>query len=59
MPYRGDLFGDTMFRHALSVDRLHVLIEVRNDLISSEKEQLIWGTKLAHAINSVKQEIDR
>ena len=58
-PYRGDLIGDTMFRHALSVDRLHVLIEVRNDLISSEKEQLIWGAKLAHAINSVKQEIDR
>ena len=48
-----------MFRHALSVDRLHVLIEVRNDLISSEKEQLIWGAKLAHAINSVKHEIDR
>lgn len=58
-PYRGDLVGDTMFRHALNGDRLHVLIEVRNDLICSASDQLIWATKLAQAINSVKKEIDQ
>ena len=58
-PYRGDLVGDTMFRHALNGDRLHVLIEVRNDLICSASDQMIWATKLAQAINSVKKEIDQ
>ena len=48
-----------MFRHALNGDRLHVLIEVRNDLICSASDQVIWATKLAQAINSVKKEIDQ
>ena len=58
-PYCGNLVGDTMYQHALSYERLHVLIEVRNDLIKDQDNQLKWAEKLAQAVNSVKQEIYR
>jgi len=39
-PYSGHLTGDTMDRHALQHGRPHVLIEIRNDLISTPKPSL-------------------
>ena len=46
-PYLGKLPGDAMDRHALQQDRLHVLLEVRNDLIETPSQQLNWATRLA------------
>jgi len=34
-PYKGDLIGDSMYRHGLKNNLPHVLIEVRNDLLSN------------------------
>ncbi|MEM9795976.1 MAG: N-formylglutamate amidohydrolase [Pseudomonadota bacterium] len=46
-PYSGDLPGDAMDRHALQTGRLHVLIELRQDLISDEAGQRHWAMRLA------------
>ncbi len=46
-PYAGYLEGDTMARHALSHGRPHILIELRNDLISSAEGQVAWADRLA------------
>ncbi|MEM7490705.1 MAG: N-formylglutamate amidohydrolase, partial [Pseudomonadota bacterium] len=46
-PYGGHLPGDSMDRHALRHGRRHVLIEVRNDLISDEDGQRAWAERLA------------
>ena len=35
MPYKGNLIGDTMYRHGLRNKLPHALIEVRNDLLSN------------------------
>ena len=34
-PYKGNLIGDSMYRHGLTNKLPHVLIEVRNDLLSN------------------------
>ena len=34
-PYKGDLIGDSMYRHGFSNKLPHALIEVRNDLLSN------------------------
>ena len=36
-----------MDRHALQHGRIHVLIEVRNDLIETDADQKYWAEKLA------------
>jgi predicted N-formylglutamate amidohydrolase len=41
-----------MERHALSHGHLHVLIELRNDLISTETPQLEWAARLAPIITT-------
>ncbi len=46
-PYSGHLTGDTMDKHALRHGRPHVLIEIRNDLISNEADQMAWADRLA------------
>ena len=46
-PYSGHLTGDTMDQHALQHRRPHVLIEIRNDLISTEQDQQAWAQRLA------------
>lgn len=57
-PYHGAIIGDTMDRHALCHGRLHVLIEVRNDLIETEAAQKSWAARLApvlkEAINAAR-----
>ncbi|PCH96266.1 MAG: N-formylglutamate amidohydrolase [Rhodobacteraceae bacterium] len=45
-PYTGRLIGDTMDRHALSQNRHHALIEVRNDLIETQTGQHKWAQAL-------------
>ena len=42
-PYTGNLNGDTLSRHGTSNKLLHVLIEIRNDLISNFEGQKKWA----------------
>ncbi|MEM8790235.1 MAG: N-formylglutamate amidohydrolase [Pseudomonadota bacterium] len=49
-PYSGQLKGDCMFRHGTSRGLPHVLIEIRNDLISTEAGQTGWADRLAPMI---------
>lgn len=51
-PYHGAIVGDTMDRHALGPGRLHVLIEVRNDLIETEAGQKNWAARLAPVLTA-------
>ncbi|MEH6359450.1 MAG: N-formylglutamate amidohydrolase [Amylibacter sp.] len=46
-PYSGHLAGDTMEYHALIPNRIHALIEIRNDLIETSDNQNEWADKLA------------
>ena len=46
-PYHGALIGDCMDRHCLSRGLLHVLIEVRNDLIETGPDQQAWAARLS------------
>ena len=46
-PYNGALEGDTMDAVGLQKNRLHALLEVRNDLIETEDGQREWATILA------------
>ena len=46
-PYSGHLKGDTMETHALQPNRIHALIEIRNDLIETTQDQHKWAEKLA------------
>lgn len=52
-PYGGHLAGDSIDRHAIQQGRPNILIEIRNDLIRTEKDQLAWANKLAPAIMDV------
>ncbi|MEM9046283.1 MAG: N-formylglutamate amidohydrolase [Pseudomonadota bacterium] len=49
-PYSGQLKGDCMFQHGTSRGFPHVLIEIRNDLISTEAGQQAWADRLAPMI---------
>lgn len=46
-PYHGRLRGDSMDRHGLQMDRPHVLIELRHDLIADAAGQRVWAERLA------------
>lgn len=46
-PYAGYLPDDTMDRHGTRHGRLHVLIEVRQDLIETPAGQTAWAERLA------------
>jgi predicted N-formylglutamate amidohydrolase len=46
-PYHGYLPGDAIDRHATSKERPHVLIEIRNDLITQGDQQKAWAERLA------------
>ena len=52
-PYNGHLPGDAIDRHALQPGRLNLLIELRNDLISTAAEQASWATRLAPILSQV------
>lgn len=55
-PYLGHLEGDSIDRHALAKGRPNVLIEVRNDLISTEEGQREWAERLAPILMRVLAE---
>ncbi len=46
-PYNGALDGDTMDEIALRQNRLHTLLEIRNDLITTKEDQIAWGNEIA------------
>lgn len=46
-PYSGHLPGDALDRHGVQPGRLHVLVEIRNDLIATPRAQADWGDRLA------------
>lgn len=62
-PYTGALGGDTMDRHALRHGHLHVLIEIRNDLIETPQAQEEWAeilaTHLRYAIAEAEKDTPR
>ena len=49
-PYSGQLRGDCMYQHGTARGFAHVLIEIRNDLISTEDGQRDWADRLAPMI---------
>ena len=49
-PYSGQLRGDCMWRHGTERGIPHVLIEIRNDLITDAAGQRAWAERLAPAI---------
>ena len=51
-PYSGHLPGDSMDRHAIQPGRIHVLIELRNDLIETPDQQQAWGRRLAPMLDA-------
>jgi predicted N-formylglutamate amidohydrolase len=57
-PYSGHLPGDTMDRHALASGRLHVLIELRNDLIFDEAGQRAWAARLAPLLQAALEDAE-
>ncbi|WP_295555610.1 N-formylglutamate amidohydrolase [uncultured Hyphomicrobium sp.] len=52
-PYHGALRGDCMWQHGTSRGLAHALIEIRQDLIASEKGQREWAAKLATAMRHI------
>ncbi len=46
-PYTGALAGDCMWMHGTNRGIAHVLIEIRNDLITTETGQAVWADRLA------------
>lgn len=46
VPYHGHLVGDCMDRHGLQNNIAHVLVELRNDLISDESAEQEWARRL-------------
>jgi len=58
-PYNGHLPGDSIDRHALRPGRPNVLVEVRNDLISSPEAQEAWAARLAPLLRDSLDEVRR
>ncbi|UWQ96033.1 N-formylglutamate amidohydrolase [Rhodobacteraceae bacterium M385] len=57
-PYVGHLPGDALDRHAVKTGHVHVLIEVRNDLIEKEEDQVAWGARLAAHLEATVRSAD-
>lgn len=49
-PYSGALKGDCLYRHGTMNGYPHVLVEIRQDLISGPKGQAEWVARLAHLV---------
>lgn len=52
-PYSGRLEGDSMWRHGTLRGLAHAIIEVRQDLIRSERGQEDWGLRLTRVLRSL------
>jgi len=55
-PYSGHLPGDAVDRHALQHGRPNVLIELRNDLIETPKQQKDWAARLAPILEAARRD---
>ncbi|WP_132540564.1 N-formylglutamate amidohydrolase [Rhodovulum euryhalinum] len=55
-PYGGHLRGDAIDRHAIANGLPNVLIELRNDVISTERDQIAWAERLAPILAEVLAE---
>ncbi len=49
-PYTGRLINDCMYRHGTAHGLPHVLIEIRQDLIESERDQAAWAARYARLL---------
>ena len=56
-PYSGHLPHDTMDRHGTQTGRPHLLIEFRNDLISTEHDQQDWARRLAAVLKEAGKDV--
>ena len=54
-PYDGALAGDTLEEHATGRGLANTLIEVRNDLVSTEVDAVAWGHRLASLLDPLLQ----
>lgn len=52
-PYHGALKGDCMWRHGTSRGLAHAIVEIRQDLIGSERGQAEWADRLAAAMRRI------
>lgn len=52
-PYHGKLEGDCMATHGIARGLPHILIELRNDLITAEADQIAWADRLAPMLMEV------
>lgn len=57
-PYSGQLEGDTLSRHGTRRGLRHVLIEVRQDLISTETGQRMWAERLAPMLGDIARDTE-
>lgn len=57
-PYRGDLPGDSVDRHAIAHGRANALIEIRNDLIQTDAQQYEWARRLAPILEAARAKAD-
>ena len=58
-PYSGQLAGDCMWMHGTQRGIPHVLIEIRNDLISDTEGQQAWADRLAPILREAIAEMRR
>ena len=54
-PYSVHLPGDALDRHWVQPGLPHVLIELRNDLITSPQQQRDWGNRLAPMLDAARK----
>jgi predicted N-formylglutamate amidohydrolase len=57
-PYDGALKGDTLYETATKQGRAHILIEIRQDLITTQVQQTAWAEKLAPMIHKINLDHD-
>ena len=55
-PYGGHLGGDSIDRHALAHGRPNVLVELRNDLITTDVDQHRWAERMAPMLEAALAE---
>ncbi len=56
-PYNGRLMNDTLYKHGTLNGLPHVLLEIRQDLLETYKERLIWAHKIYEILKENKKVI--
>jgi predicted N-formylglutamate amidohydrolase len=57
-PYSGELEGDCMSQHALAHGLIHVLIEIRQDLIADQPGAAHWAARLTPLLRASLARLD-